>query len=157
MAIVGSEAAAGTDAAATDEAEPLSHPPRDALDLAHILHALSDPMRLRIVAELAAGGGERTCKSFNLPIVKSTCTHHFKVLREAGLIHQRPQGTTRLNRLRRDDIEARFPGLLQTILRAAERAGADAAAQVAGDAKDAGAGPATTEYKLNAAAAARLA
>ncbi len=120
-----------------------------------MLHALSDPVRLRIVAELARSEGESTCGSFALPVTKSTCTHHFKVLRESGLIQQRSQGTTRLNRLRREDIEMRFPGLLETVLRAAEQAGTDAAAQAAGDAKDAGAGPATTEYKLNQAATAR--
>jgi DNA-binding transcriptional ArsR family regulator len=139
----------------TQAADTIAHPAREDLELGAVLHALSDPVRLRIVAELAHGEGEFTCGSFALPVTKSTCTHHFKVLREAGLIHQRPQGTTRLNRLRRADIEARFPGLLQTILRAAEQAGTDAAAQAAGDAKDAGAGPATTEYKLNETAAAR--
>jgi DNA-binding transcriptional ArsR family regulator len=72
-----------------------------------------------IVAELAKGECEYTCGSFALPVTKSTCTHHFKVLREAGLIKQRHQGTTRLNALRRDDLEARFPGLLGTILQAA--------------------------------------
>jgi DNA-binding transcriptional ArsR family regulator len=49
-------------------------------------------------------------------VTKSTCTHHFKVLREAGIIRQRQEGTSRLNTLRRDDLEARFPGLLPTIL-----------------------------------------
>jgi DNA-binding transcriptional ArsR family regulator len=52
-------------------------------------------------------------------VTKSTCTHHFKVLREAGVIRQRQQGTARLNTLRVDDLEARFPGVLETILRAA--------------------------------------
>lgn len=103
-------------AAGAEEGAPLLHPPRTALVLADVLHALSDPMRLRIVAELDDGGGERTCKSFDLPIVKSTCTHHFKVLREAGLIHQRVVGTKRVNSLRRDDLEARFPGLLDAVL-----------------------------------------
>jgi DNA-binding transcriptional ArsR family regulator len=95
--------------------EPLPHPERHAIDIAAVLHALSDPMRLQIVGELA-NGGERTCKSFNLPIVKSTCTHHFRVLREAGLIRQRLVGTKRVNSLRRDDLEARFPGLLEAVL-----------------------------------------
>jgi DNA-binding transcriptional ArsR family regulator len=83
-----------------------------------VLHALSDPVRLRIVAALAGQDDERTCGSFDVPVTKSTCTHHFKVLREAGVIHQRHEGTARLNALRRDDLEARFPGLLETILRA---------------------------------------
>ena len=99
---------------------PISHPTRAELDLAAVLHALSDPVRLRIVACLATPEGEpRTCGSFDLPVTKSTCTHHFKVLREAGVIEQRPQGTARLNVLRREDLEARFPGVLDTILRAA--------------------------------------
>ena len=100
--------------------EPIAHPSRAELELGAVLHALSDPVRLRIVAELSHSESEYTCGSFALPVTKSTCTHHFKVLREAGVIHQRPQGTTRLNRLRREDLEARFPGLLATILQAAE-------------------------------------
>jgi len=99
-------------------ADPLSHPAAHEIALAAVLHALSDPMRLRIVAALAVED-KRTCKSFNLPVTKSTCTHHFRVLREAGVIRQRLEGTTRLNSLRREDLEARFPGLLDSVLRAA--------------------------------------
>src|SRR5437016_5361349 len=95
--------------------ESLHHPDPDQIGLAAVLHALSDPIRLRIVAGLAAGEA-RTCKSFDLPVVKSTCTHHFRVLREAGVIHQRLDGTTRLNTLRRDELEVRFPGLLDAVL-----------------------------------------
>ncbi|HEX4008371.1 MAG TPA: helix-turn-helix domain-containing protein [Solirubrobacteraceae bacterium] len=102
--------------------ESIAHPSRAELELGAVLHALSDPVRLLIVAELARSESEYTCGSFALPVTKSTCTHHFKVLREAGVIHQRPQGTTRMNKLRREDLEARFPGLLQTILKAAESA-----------------------------------
>ena len=102
----------------TDE---IAHPLRAEIELADVLHALSDPVRLAIVAELARSEADtaQTCGSFDVPVSKSTCTHHFKVLREAGLIHQHPEGTTRLNTLRRDDLEARFPGLLETILQAA--------------------------------------
>src|ERR671934_794229 len=99
----------------TEQAHAIAHPRRDEIELAAVLHALSDPARLQIVAALAESD-ERTCGSFELPITKSTCTHHFKVLREAGVIHQRQQGTARLNTLRREDLEARFPGLLETIL-----------------------------------------
>lgn len=108
--------------------DQIVHPGCEELELGAVLHALSDPVRLRIVAELAKSEAEFTCGSFALPVTKSTCTHHFKVLREAGLIQQRQQGTTRLNRLRRDDLESRFPGLLATILRAAEQTGAVAPA-----------------------------
>jgi DNA-binding transcriptional ArsR family regulator len=104
---------------ASDGKDPLSHPARDEIDLAAVLHALSDPMRLRIVAGLA-GEDKRTCKSFDLPVTKSTCTHHFRVLREAGVIRQRLEGTTRLNSLRRDDLDERFPGLLASVLSATE-------------------------------------
>ena len=56
------------------------------------------------------------CKSIDLPVVKSTCTHHFRVLREAGVIRQRHEGTSRLNSLRRADLDTRFPGLLDAVL-----------------------------------------
>jgi DNA-binding transcriptional ArsR family regulator len=98
--------------------ETIPHPRRDELELATVLHALSDPVRLRIVVALA-GGQERACGAIELPVTKSTCTHHFRVLREAGVIHQRAAGTTRLNTLRRDDLDARFPGVLGAILEAA--------------------------------------
>jgi DNA-binding transcriptional ArsR family regulator len=100
------------------DGDPLSHPACEQIELAAVLHALSDPMRLRIVAGLAAED-KRTCKSFDLPVTKSTCTHHFRVLREAGVIRQRLEGTTRLNSLRREDLDQRFPGLLESVLRAA--------------------------------------
>ena len=94
------------------------HPSRAELDLSSVLHALSDPVRLKMVRYLAEAPEERSCRSFDVPVTKSTCTHHFKVLREAGVIRQRQEGTSRLNTLREDDLEARFPGLLRTILAA---------------------------------------
>ena len=98
--------------------DKIAHPKRSEIELSAVLHALSDPVRLRIVSALAAveAGEAPTCGSFDVPVTKSTCTHHFKVLREAGVIHQRQEGTARLNTLRRDDLEARFPGLLGTVL-----------------------------------------
>jgi len=109
-------------AMSTHTTESIAHPAVDELELGAVLHALSDPVRLRIVAKLAHSEGDHTCGSFALPVTKSTCTHHFKVLREAGVIQQRPQGTTRLNKLRRADLDARFPGLLNCVLKAAEHA-----------------------------------
>src|SRR2546429_6258782 len=103
----------------TKVTEEIPHPQRAEIELGDVLHALSDDVRLRIVAALAAADGEPSCGSFDVPVTKSTCTHHFKVLREAGVIHQRQEGTARLNTLRRDDLEARFPGLLDTILQSA--------------------------------------
>ncbi|HEY5316910.1 MAG TPA: helix-turn-helix transcriptional regulator [Solirubrobacteraceae bacterium] len=93
-------------------------PERGEIELSAVLHALSDPVRLQIVGGLS-DGVEHSCGSLDLPVTKSTCTHHFRVLREAGVIHQRHEGTSRLNSLRSGDLEARFPGLLDTVLRAA--------------------------------------
>jgi DNA-binding transcriptional ArsR family regulator len=106
------------------ETEPLpdhaaaAEPQRGDFELPAVLHALSDPVRLQILAALS-DGGEHSCGSLALPVTKSTCTHHFRVLREAGVIHQRQEGTSRLNSLRSADLDARFPGLLATVLRAA--------------------------------------
>jgi DNA-binding transcriptional ArsR family regulator len=91
-------------------------PAREDIDLGAVLHALSDPIRLQIVAALATRADACPTGSFDVPVSKSTCTHHFRVLREAGVVRQRPEGTTRLNTLRRDDLDARFPGLLDAIL-----------------------------------------
>src|SRR3989442_8266893 len=105
-------------ATATQVTEDIAHPQRDQIELGAVLHALSDPVRLRIVATLIADG-EHTCGGYDVPGTKSTCTHHFKILREAGVIHQRPQGTARVNTLPRDDLEARFLGLGDKILQTA--------------------------------------
>ena len=99
----------------------LFHPRRDELEIASVLHALSDPQRLSIVRSLADDRAPRRCGSFELDVTKSTLTHHFRVLREAGVIDQREEGTARLNRLRREDLDARFPGLLTAVLAAAPR------------------------------------
>ncbi|HEX6713476.1 MAG TPA: helix-turn-helix domain-containing protein [Thermoleophilaceae bacterium] len=100
-------------------AEPLTHPKREELELPRVLHALSDPVRLQIVSSIA-NGGECAMGAIDVPVTKSTCTHHFKVLREAGVLQQRQAGTARLNTIRRDDLDARFPGLLDTVLRSAD-------------------------------------
>ena len=103
----------------TDHPHELTHPERDEIQLPAVLHALSDPVRLGIVAALRECGDERRCGSFGAPVSKSTLTHHFRVLREAGIIAQRQEGTARLNRLRSEDLESRFPGVLEAVLSAA--------------------------------------
>jgi DNA-binding transcriptional ArsR family regulator len=94
----------------------LFHPTRDELEIADVLHALSDPQRLSIVQSLAEDPTPRRCGSFDMCVTKSTLTHHFRVLREAGVIDQREEGTARLNSLRRKDLDERFPGLLDAVL-----------------------------------------
>lgn len=96
----------------------LHHPPREEIDLAAVLHALSDPQRLQIVRLLAAQEEAVPCGRLKLDITKSTATYHFRVLREAGVIEQSPNGTSRLTALRRADLEARLPGLLDVVLAA---------------------------------------
>lgn len=92
------------------------HPGTEEIELPAVLHALSDPQRLRIVRELATSEQPLTCGAVALDISKSTRTHHFRVLREAGLIEQRRDGTCKLSTLRREDLDARFPGLLDAVL-----------------------------------------
>ena len=92
------------------------HPATEDIDLPLVLRALSDPQRRRIVRTLADEPTPRRCGSFDLDVTKSTLTHHFRVLREAGVIEQRVEGTARLNSLRREDLDQRFPGLLDAIL-----------------------------------------
>jgi DNA-binding transcriptional ArsR family regulator len=94
-------------------------PRTEDLTLAAVMAALSDPARVEIVRVLAAEG-ERTCGTFDLGLSKATRSHHFKVLREAGLTRTRAEGTHRHVSLRRDDVDARFPGLLTAVLGAAE-------------------------------------
>ncbi len=85
----------------------------------NVLYALSDPLRLKIVAQLAANG-EMSCGASYAGenVAKSTQSHHFKVLREAGVTRATPRGTRLMISLRREDLEARFPGLLDATLRA---------------------------------------
>jgi DNA-binding transcriptional ArsR family regulator len=85
------------------------------------MHALSDPVRLEIVRRLAVDS-EQPCGELGVPVSRSTLSHHLKVLREAGLTWTRADGTQRLVSLRRDELEDRFPGLLDSVLGAARAA-----------------------------------
>jgi DNA-binding transcriptional ArsR family regulator len=95
----------------------LAHPERNAFDVLDVLHALSDPTRMTIVATLRADP-ERACGTFPVDVAPSTLTHHFRVLREAGVIRQREDGNRRWTTLRAHDLNARFPGLLDAIMTA---------------------------------------
>ena len=107
------------DGAVSSQTHDLPGPARDEIELAAVLHALSDPVRLGIVCGLRESGDERRCGSFDAPVSKSTLTHHFRVLREAGVILQRQEGTARLSRLRSEELDTCFPGLLDAVLLAA--------------------------------------
>ena len=97
--------------------EVLPEPDAASLELPRVLQALADPVRLSIV-RLAARGEPLPCNAFFEKIPKSTLSYHWKVLRESGLIRQTKDGTSRLNALRKADLDARFPGLLDAVLAA---------------------------------------
>jgi DNA-binding transcriptional ArsR family regulator len=99
------------------------HPRLDDVPLEAALHALADPCRLGIVRRLAGEGGELSCQSAAQAdeVPKSTLSNHFKILRGAGLIQTRAAGREYLSSLRREEFEARFPGLLDTVLRQPQR------------------------------------
>lgn len=93
-----------------------THP--DDVPVLTALAALADPVRLTLVRELAGSAAwTRSCGSFDVPVGKAALSHHFAVLRGAGLVEQRDEGPRRVNRLRRPEFDARFPGLLDLVLR----------------------------------------
>ncbi|MEE1940749.1 helix-turn-helix transcriptional regulator [Streptomyces sp. TRM 70361] len=102
-------------------ARELDHPALGEIRLEGVLHALSDPVRLQIVRTLAATEEELACSVFEVPVSKSTTTHHFRVLRESGVIRQCYRGTAKVSALRRGDLDLLFPGLLESVLTAAHR------------------------------------
>lgn len=118
-------ATAGTGAPGRGHRPAPEHTDPDQVPLAAALAALADPVRLHIVRELARSADwERTCNSFDVPVGKAALSHHFAVLRGAGLLEQRDLGTRRANRLRRVEFDRRFPGLLGAVLHDAAPPGA---------------------------------
>ncbi|WP_329741725.1 helix-turn-helix domain-containing protein [Dyella sp. A6] len=101
---------------------PLFHPAIDDITVEGILHALSDPVRVSIYAKLAALDGAATCTALqqvsDRTIPKSSLSQHFKVLRDAGLIHSERAGVEMRSTTRCKEIEQRFPGLIPAILAA---------------------------------------
>ncbi|MEL7061662.1 MAG: helix-turn-helix transcriptional regulator [Acidobacteriota bacterium] len=98
-------------------ARSISHPDLADVTLSAVLQALSDPVRLEIVRQ-AANRDALPCNAFIGCIPKSTLSHHWRVLREAGLLRQCYEGTQKLNSLRREELDARFPGLIDAVLAA---------------------------------------
>ncbi|WP_019634938.1 ArsR/SmtB family transcription factor [Actinomadura atramentaria] len=97
---------------------PLPEPAAGELRLETVLAALSTPLRLRIVRTLLLEREEfdHTCGWFGIDRPKSSLTHHFRALREAGVLRQRQYGLERRSHVRIDDLDARFPGLLDLVL-----------------------------------------
>ena len=101
-------------------ARPFVHPPIDDVTLDGVLYALADPVRLSIMLKLVSEGCEMNCSSaapYDLP--KSTTSHHYRILREAGLIRSERKGTAVVNTLRCVEIDEKFPGVIASVLKAA--------------------------------------
>lgn len=96
----------------------LPQPDLREIEVEQVLRALGEPVRLGIVRSLARSPHPMNCSAFGLTVSKSTSTHHFKVLRESGIIVQHEQGTARYSELRGTELEQRFPGLLAAVLAA---------------------------------------
>lgn len=92
------------------------HPDSKAFVLERVLYALSDPVRMEIIRRLSVVS-EATCGELDGGRPKSSASHHFRVLRDAGLMRTRHVGATHMNSLRKNELEMRFPGLLDSILR----------------------------------------
>jgi DNA-binding transcriptional ArsR family regulator len=95
---------------------PFYHPQSADISLVGVLYALGDPVRLQIVQRLAQTG-ELTCSDLDCSVAKSTMSHHFKILRESGLVLTRKEGTQHINTLRSADLDRLYPGLLKVVLR----------------------------------------
>jgi DNA-binding transcriptional ArsR family regulator len=96
------------------------------VDVVTVLQALADPVRLEIVRQLAgcenSGPGELACGQIELPVGKSTASHHLKTLSSAGITTEREEGTRKFIRLRREELDRRFPGLVDSVLNAGNEA-----------------------------------
>src|SRR5262249_28669679 len=102
----------------------LHHPTRDQIELPMVLDCLSDPTRLAIVCALARqadAATEMCCGDFNALSGKSNLAYHFAKLRESGIMMTRIVGTNQMIKLRREDLDARFPGLLDAVTKSADR------------------------------------
>jgi DNA-binding transcriptional ArsR family regulator len=99
-----------------------SAPDLESIDVLTVLRALADPVRLEMVRQLAGcvDPDGLKCHRIELPVTKSTASHHLKTLSNAGITAEREVGTSKLIRLRREELDARFPGLIESVLRSAD-------------------------------------
>jgi DNA-binding transcriptional ArsR family regulator len=101
---------------------PLFHPSIEEVTVEGILHALSDPVRVAIYADIVAQECPQSCSNFltvsDMAIPKSTLSQHFKILREAGLIRSERHGVEMHNISRCTELQQRFPGLIRAIVNA---------------------------------------
>nr|WP_294838897.1 helix-turn-helix domain-containing protein [uncultured Methylotenera sp.] len=99
----------------------IKHPTIEQVELTDIMYALADPTRLEIVLMLAQAGKKLTCGEINLNRPKSSMSHHFKILRSAGLVETLIEGTEHMNSLRLEEVESKYPGVLSAVLKSAIR------------------------------------
>lgn len=97
----------------------LYHPKTEEIELPTVLYALSDPIRLELLLHVLKCK-EMSCGEYATDIPKSTMSHHFKVLRESGVMNTRLAGTQRFMSVRKEELDSRFPGLLDAIVQASE-------------------------------------
>lgn len=95
----------------------IKHTPIDQVELTDIMYALSDPARLEIIKTLKNEGRAMTCGELDLDRPKSSMSHHFKILRAAGLVCTEVVGKEHMNSLRLNELEKKFPGVLKSILK----------------------------------------
>ena len=93
------------------------HPNIDDINLTDIMYALSDPARVEIVRTIALEKRPMTCGELNAERPKSSMSHHFKILRDSGLLRTEIDGKEHLNSLRTNEVEAKFPGVMKAILK----------------------------------------
>ncbi|MBB5122047.1 ArsR family transcriptional regulator [Streptomyces eurocidicus] len=96
----------------------LPQPDLAEVEIGTVLQALADPVRLQIV-RLLSRQGTAACGELDVPVKRSTVSHHLRTLRETGLLETHLKGNTRVSKVRREELDRRFPGLLASILDAA--------------------------------------
>lgn len=95
----------------------MKHPEMESVDLTELMYALSDPTRVEIVLTLALAGRAMTCGELDCDRPKSSMSHHFKILRGAGVVRTEIRGTEHINSLRLAELEKRFPGVMKAVLK----------------------------------------